>query len=204
MSITQSPGPRPSRAGIPRWLALALAPLVWLVAVPAVHLGVPWALSHLGPRYGWADGAPAVGNLVGVAVIGVGAGLLVWCMLHGFSRCRDLPERVPVDWSPALLMTGGPYAVSRNPMYLGELALWLGSAVLYGSPVVLTGSVVVFVLMRRLAIREEASLEAAFGDAYRRYKARVPRWVRWPWRERTEAEPGAAADGGGRKTFRGS
>ena len=48
MSNAESPEPRP--AGIPRWLALALAPVVWLVAVPAVHAGIPWALSHLGPR----------------------------------------------------------------------------------------------------------------------------------------------------------
>ena len=52
----ESRSPRPP--GIPRWLALALAPLVWLVAIPAVHAGVPWALSHLGPRYGWSDGSP--------------------------------------------------------------------------------------------------------------------------------------------------
>ena len=61
MGNAESPGPRP--AGIPRRLALALAPVVWLVAVPAVHAGIPWALSHLGPRYGWADGEPAGWNL---------------------------------------------------------------------------------------------------------------------------------------------
>jgi hypothetical protein len=53
----ESPGPR--LAGIPRWLALALASVVLLVAVPAVHAGIPWAVSHLCPRYGWADGEPA-------------------------------------------------------------------------------------------------------------------------------------------------
>ncbi len=50
-------------------------------------------------------------------------------MVFGLSRYRDLPERVPVDWSPAILMTGGPYAISRHPMYIGELALWLGWAI---------------------------------------------------------------------------
>jgi protein-S-isoprenylcysteine O-methyltransferase Ste14 len=123
-----------------------------------------------------------------LAIVGLGAALLVWVMLHGFSRSPDLPERVPVDWSPALLMTGGPYAFSRHPMYIGELGLWLGSAVLYGSPVVLVGFVVLFALMWRLAVREEGSLEAKFGDAYRRYKARVPRWLGVPGREQAETE----------------
>ena len=155
----------PQSASLPRWLVLVLAPVVWLVGVPAVHLGVPWALSYLGPRYGWTDGRPAAGNLFGLAVVGLGAAILLWVMLHGFSRRRDLPERVPVDWSPAILMTGGPYAFSRHPMYLGELALWFGSAVLYGSPAVLVGFVAMFALMRRLAVGEEAALEAKFGDA---------------------------------------
>ena len=33
----------------------------------------------------------------------------------------------------------------------------------------------------------EVGLEAAFGDRYRRYKARVPRWIGLPRRARTEA-----------------
>jgi len=131
MANAESPGPRP--AGIPRWLALVLAPVVWLVAVPAAHAGIPWALSRLGPRYGWADGEWAGWNLLGYVPVAVWAVLLVWVMVFGFSQFRRLPEQVPVDWSPALLMTGGPYAISRHPMYIGELALWLGWAILYGS-----------------------------------------------------------------------
>jgi protein-S-isoprenylcysteine O-methyltransferase Ste14 len=199
MGNAKSPEPRPPRpVGIPRWLALALAPVVWLVALPAVHAGIPWALSHLGPRYGWADGGPSGWNLLGCVPVAVGAVLLAWIMVFGLCRYRyrDLPERVPIDWSPALLMTGGPYAFSRNPMYIGELALWLGLAVLYGSPAVLAGFAVWVVVMRRLAVREEVGLEAAFGERYRQYKARVPRWIGLPRRARTEAEPGAAADRG--------
>jgi protein-S-isoprenylcysteine O-methyltransferase Ste14 len=155
-------------------------------------MGVPWALSHLRPQFGWADGGPAAGNLAGLAVLGLGAALLVSVMLHGFSRRGDLPERVPVDWSPAILMTGGPYAFSRHPMYIGELGLWLGSAVLYGSPAVPVGFVVWLAVMQRLAVREERALEAKFGDAYRRYKARVPRWIGLPGRERAEPDRGRA------------
>jgi hypothetical protein len=53
MGTAESPEPRP--AGIPRWLALALAPPVWVVGGPAVHPGTSWGLSHLGPRHRWAD-----------------------------------------------------------------------------------------------------------------------------------------------------
>jgi protein-S-isoprenylcysteine O-methyltransferase Ste14 len=190
MGNAESPGPR--LAGIPRWLALALVPVVGLVAIPAVHAGIPWALSHLSPRYGWAGGEPAGWNLLGYVPVAVGAVLLVWIMVFGFSQYRDLPERVPVDWSPAILMTGGPYAISRHPMYIGELALWLGWAILYGSIPVLIGFAVLAAVVGLLAPREERALEAKFGEVYRGYKARVPRWVGLPGRGRAEAAPGTS------------
>lgn len=110
-------------------------------------------------------------------------------MVFGLSRHRDLPERVPVDWSPAMLMTGGPYAISRHPMYIGELALWLGWAILYGSIPVLIGCAALGAVVARLAPREERALEAKFGEVYRRYKARVPRWLGVGRRDRLPAEP---------------
>ena len=183
MDNMKSPEKRPRQpASIPRWLAIALTPIVWLVALPAVHAGIPWALSHLGPRYGWTDGGPSGWNLLGYVPVVAGAILLVWIMMFELSQNRNLPERVPIDWSPVFLMTGGPYSLSRNPMYVGELALWLGLAVLYGSPVILAGFVVWIAVMRRLVVREELGLEAAYGDLYHRYKTHVPRWIGLPRR----------------------
>jgi protein-S-isoprenylcysteine O-methyltransferase Ste14 len=126
--------------------------------------------------------------------VATGAVLLVWIMVFEFTQIQNIPQRVPIDWSPVFLMTGGPYALSRNPMYIGELSLWLGFSVLYGSPVVLAGFAIWVVVMRRLVVREEAGLEAAYGDVYRRYKTRVPRWIGLPRRTQIEAEPEAAAD----------
>ena len=171
----ESPEPnRRDRPVSPGVAVLVLAPVVWLVALPAVHAGIPWALSHLGPRYGWADGGPTGWNLLGYVLIAVArpSSSGSWCSGSPAtgncpSACRLTGVRPPT--------TGGPYAISRHPMYIGELALWLGLAVLFGSPVVLAGFAFWVAVMRRLAVREEAGLEAAFGDRYRRYKARVPR-----------------------------
>jgi len=194
MDNVKSPEQLPPRpVGIPRWLAIALAPIVFLVAIPAAHAGIPWVLSHLGPRYGWTDGSPSGWNLLGYVPVAAGAILLVWIMIFELSQYRNLPQWVPIDWSPVFLMTGGPYAFSRNPIYVGELALWLGLAVLYGSPVVLAGFAVWVVVMRRLAVREELGLEAAYADLYRLYKSHVPRWIGLPRRTLTETEPDAAA-----------
>jgi len=175
MGNDESPGPRPR--GIPRWLVITLAPIIWPLGVSAAHAGVPWALSCIGPRHGWTGGNPAGWNLLGCVPVAVGAVLLMWITKFAFARLRGLPDRVPMDWSPAILMTGGPYAVSRHPMYVAELALWLGWTILYGSIPVLIGFGALGAVVAQLAPREERALEAKFGVIYREYKARVPRWL---------------------------
>ncbi|MFO0881686.1 MAG: isoprenylcysteine carboxylmethyltransferase family protein [Gemmataceae bacterium] len=189
MGNPESPEPRsPRPVGLPRWLAISLTPLIWVV-LPTIHAGLPWALSHLGPRYGWDGGGPSDWNLFGYGPIAVGAIVLAWIMVFGLTQIRNVPDWVPIDYyNPAFLMTGRPYAVSRHPMYVGELALWVGVSVLFGSPVALAGSAAVFAVMRWLVAREEAGLEAAFGEAYRRYKAHVPQWIGLPWRSASGLE----------------
>jgi protein-S-isoprenylcysteine O-methyltransferase Ste14 len=159
-----------------------LAPLAWLVAIPLVHGVLPWAISLLGPRYGWVAGHPAVWNLLGLAAVLIGAAVLVWLMVLGFSQASKLPGRITLDWSPKLLLTQGPYAFTRHPMYLAELTTWFGWALLYGSPLVFLGFLIMCSLVGVLAPREEQSLERSFGEAYREYKARVPRWLGRNWR----------------------
>ncbi|WP_428672731.1 methyltransferase family protein [Roseibium sp.] len=82
------------------------------------------------------------------------------------------PEKATV------LVTGGIYRISRNPMYLGLLCLLLALAVYWGS---LTALVIVpaFVwYMTEFQIKpEEEALTALFGDAYKDYCTRVRRWI---------------------------
>jgi protein-S-isoprenylcysteine O-methyltransferase Ste14 len=79
-------------------------------------------------------------------------------------------------------------------MYAGEVALWLGWAIVYGSIPALIGLAVLGAVVALLAPREERALEAKFGDVYRQYKARVPRWLGVARRDRVLAEPDAAPD----------
>jgi protein-S-isoprenylcysteine O-methyltransferase Ste14 len=74
-------------------------------------------------------------------------------------------------------MTTGPYAYTRNPMYIAELALWLGSAILFGSLVILLGFVVLTGVIILVVPWEERGLETQFGETYRQYQARVSRWL---------------------------
>ena len=165
-------------ASIPRWAALTLAPLIWLFGIPLGHVVTPWAISWLGPRYGWQHGSPASWNSIGLLSVGAGAVVLVWLMVLGFAQAAEVPERVQLDWSPKTFLTRGPYEFSRHPMYLSELSLWLGWAVFYGSLTVLAGFAVFAIVVSRLAPIEERALEARFGEQYRVYANDVPRWLR--------------------------
>jgi protein-S-isoprenylcysteine O-methyltransferase Ste14 len=91
---------------------------------------LPWAISLLGPWYGWTDGRPAVWNLLGLVPVAVGVMALVWLTVNGYAQIAQVPEQVELNWESKILMTRGPYAYSRHPIYLAELALWLGWAVL--------------------------------------------------------------------------
>jgi protein-S-isoprenylcysteine O-methyltransferase Ste14 len=177
MSTPEPSGASPARkAGVPRRLAFLLAPFLFLVA----HGVLPWAIALLGAWYGWTDGSPALWNLLGLVPVALGLMGLLWLIVNGYAEYAQVPERIELNWEPKNLMTRGPFAYSRHPMYVTELALWLGWAVLYGSIIVLAGFVALCVVVNILAPREERALEAKFGEAYRQYRARVPRWPGLP------------------------
>lgn len=75
-------------------------------------------------------------------------------------------------------MTSGPYRFTRNPIYIGLSAVYLGIAALAGSLwIALMLVPALFILQFGVVLREEAYLERRFGDDYRAYRARVPRWI---------------------------
>ena len=73
------------------------------------------------------------------------------------------------------LATTGPYARTRNPLYLGSFLLGSGVTVAGGQWVFGAAFLVFFLLVYRATVLREASeLEARFGDRYRVYMAQVP------------------------------
>lgn len=169
-----NPG-QPKGAELPGWAALIIALIFWVILLPLVHAGIPWALSLLAPRYGWIDGRPSVWNLLGLIPIALATVCLIWLLTLHLSR---MPQRVKLERTPTYLLTQGPYRFSRNPMYLAEIALWLGWAIFYGSIAVLVMFLVMGPVMNfRVVAREERDLEARFGESYLEYKNKVPRWL---------------------------
>ncbi len=165
---------QPNHASIPGWVAVIIAIFFWVILLPLVHAGIPWALSLLAPRYGWVEGRPGIWNLLGWIPIALATICLIWLMILHFSR---IPKRVKLERTPKYLLMRGPYRFTRNPMYIAELVLWFGWAIFYGSIIIFIALLVMAPLMnKRVVVREEYDLEARFGESYLEYKNKVPRW----------------------------
>lgn len=97
--------------------------------------------------------------------------------LIGFRRAGTPPE----PWrTTTALVNRGIYSRTRNPIYQGFGLFVLGLAFAFASDwTFLLFPVGVLVMHFGVVRREERYLEAKFGDDYRNYKARVPRYG-WP------------------------
>lgn len=113
-------------------------------------------------------------TLLGNALFFAGLAIMALAALS-FLRARS--TIVPHE-TPAALITGGLYRLSRNPIYLADLMLLLGLALVWGS---VLGLVLVPVLARILTRRfiepEEARLRAAFGTEAEAFLNRTRRWI---------------------------
>ena len=111
-----------------------------------------------------------------VVILLVTSGLaIVLAAIRNFARAGTRVE----PWAPSsAIVSDGIYRFTRNPMYIGMALVMLGLALIIASPasIVMVGlaSLIVDLFVIR---REEAYLEAKFGDEYRAYRMRVRRWL---------------------------
>ena len=119
--------------------------------------------------------------LLGRIVVGTVAFVVGLAMVIGANRIfRHLGTNVRPSQPTLVLATKGMYTWTRNPMYVGGGIALLGIAIDCGLdwvPLLLALSVPL--LHYGIILREERYLESKFGDEYRRYKTKVPRY--W-WR----------------------
>ena len=147
--------------------------------------------------------SPAVGALIGVAVVCVGLAIVdrsyfadlavgaLWVRVLGLavlvaSTVFTLWARFSLGtmWSVApkvkgdhQLRTRGPYAVTRHPIYTGALGMLIGATLLSGIGqwiVLFPVALIVFEVKIRM---EERLMVATFPDEYPRYRTRVPQLV---------------------------
>ena len=128
------------------------------VPLPAVWVGGQWLVVRGG----------------GGVMLVVGLALDLWAMATMWRhKANIMPHR-----AATALVTHGPFALSRNPIYLGNTVLLFGAGLAFGMAWFIPAAFLAAGLTGHLAIaREEAHLNARFGREWREYRLRVNRWV---------------------------
>lgn len=81
---------------------------------------------------------------------------------------------------PSALVTSGPYALTRNPMYMGHIVFLTSLTLATRSPVALAYAAYSLQWFDRRAAADEERLAELFGDEYERYRHGVARWLPAP------------------------
>ena len=82
------------------------------------------------------------------------------------------------------VITKGLYSVTRNPTYIGLLLMQIGLGIACASWLYLLLSVVLAILLNANLSAEERYCLYRYGDDYRNYKNRTPRWIGIPKSEK--------------------
>lgn len=79
---------------------------------------------------------------------------------------------------PKVLLTHGPFRISRHPMYLGMTSILLGVAIIHGTIITFLFPFLFVIIIELLFIPfEEKNLNRSFGFKYSDYKKKVRRWI---------------------------
>ena len=131
---------------------------------------IPLALAILAVPANSAQPLALVG--AGAALVGLGEAIRLWGVRHIGAISRTRSDRL------GPLVASGPFALVRNPLYVGNVALWTGFAVSARLPWLAPIFVAILAFEYHAIVRwEERLLDERLGERYRTYAEQVPRWV---------------------------
>jgi len=108
----------------------------------------------------------------GALLVALGEAIRVWAVRQIGAISRTRSERL------GPLIASGPFALVRNPLYIGNIALWVGFAFAGNLPWLAPIFVAVLAFEYHAIVRwEERLLEERLGETYRAYAMHVPRWI---------------------------
>ena len=160
-AVTHAPFDR-SDVGLPAFL------IILIYAVLAKPLGLPM----------WD---PLVQTLWKSNVIGwVGLGLSVLALVGFIFTLVSFGDSLRIgieDKSPPALITGGMFALTRNPIYLCFLTLLLGLVLVHRNILMIAAAVFFAAMIHRQILKEEAFCKKNYGEEYEDYCEKVRRYI---------------------------
>lgn len=115
---------------------------------------------------------PSALTVAGALLVALGEAIRLWGVRHIGAISRTRSDRL------GPLVATGPFALVRNPLYVGNVALWAGFAVSAGLSWLAPILAAILAFEYHAIVRwEERLLEERFGEPYHAYAAQVPRWL---------------------------
>ena len=85
-------------------------------------------------------------------------------------------------------ITEGVYRISRNPMYFGNFLIFVGTGIACSSWVFLLLTIISVILSDKGVIAEERWCLEKYGEAYRKYMKRTPKWIGIPKSKKSDSD----------------
>ena len=144
-----------------------------VVPPPVIAISAGLAQHLLAPK----NRPKSAGRTVAAGAIAAGAAAFDLTAVEAFRRHHTTVN--PLNPSKATsIVQDGPFAVTRNPMYVGMAGFLLAHAALRGGWKTLLPIAGFVAVIDRVQIPpEEAAMEQLFGEKYADYRSRVPRWL---------------------------
>ena len=140
--------------------------------------GIAFALSWMGPWWVFSPGSPMMNPAIALVAVflAFGGAYLVIRSVRTLGREWSLTARIVEGHR---LVTSGPYAFVRNPIYTGMWGLQLATCLAFSSwwlgyKMVAITAVIYYAGTALRVSREERLLRAEFGEAFDAYAQRVP------------------------------
>jgi len=142
------------------------------VPPPLIALGAALAQHVIAP-----DGRAGPVRKAAAAAVAASSVALIGGSATRFRRRRTTVEPFRPERTTSLV-TDGPNAVTRNPMYVGMAGLLAAHALVRGGRLTVVPVAAFVAVIDRVQVRpEEAALRRLFPEEYAAYCARVPRWL---------------------------
>lgn len=147
----------------------------WGIALQAVGFALLWGF----PRVQWWPFDRSIAGEVALATVAVVLALAscIFCLMAVRTLGRHWTYQARVIEGHELV-TNGPYAVVRNPIYLGIFGLMLASGLAFTRWWTLVAAVAFFLIGNQIRMNaEERLLRETFGAVYEDYARRVPAFL---------------------------